>query len=88
MHKFLLPHLKSLLTILALSLSLLTNAQTHDGDGIVYVKPAPTGIGDGSSWENATADLHNAIHIDGVQKVFVAVGEYKVGSNSFVMKTM
>jgi len=86
MHKFLLPHLKSLLTILALSLSLLTNAQTHDGDGIIYVKPAPTGIGDGSSWENATADLHNAIHIDGVQKVFVAVGEYKVGSNSFVMK--
>jgi hypothetical protein len=54
--------------------------------GIVYVKTTATGKEDGSSWDDATTDLHNAIHAAGVQKVFVAVGNYNVGANSFVMK--
>src|SRR5690606_36013415 len=53
-------------------------------NGIIYVKE--NGTGDGSSWTNATSDLHNAIHTDGVQKVFVAVGNYNVGDHSFIMK--
>jgi trimeric autotransporter adhesin len=57
-----------------------------DNNSIIYVKPNATGNGTGVSWENATNDLYNAIHVTGVQKVFVAVGEYKVGDNSFVMK--
>ncbi len=56
-----------------------------DGNGTVFVKDAAAGKEDGSDWDNATADLHNAIHAADVQKVFVAVGEYKVGDNSFVM---
>ncbi len=61
-------------------------AQAPDVNGIVYVKSSATGTGNGSSWTNATADLHNAIQADGVQKVFVAKGEYKVGDHSFIMK--
>ncbi len=55
-------------------------------DGIVYVKPTATGNGNGSSWANATSLLHEAIDATGVQKVYVAVGNYNVGDNSFVMK--
>src|SRR5690606_23712862 len=40
----------------------------------------------GSSWNSPTSDLHNAIQAAGVQKVFVAVGNYNVGSTSFIMK--
>src|SRR5690606_16134222 len=54
--------------------------------GVIYVKPVATGLGDGSSWEHATGDLHQAIHAEGVQKVFVAVGNYPVGAQSFSMK--
>lgn len=57
-----------------------------DGNGIIYVRPNPTGNGDGSGWDDATADLHNAIHAAGVQKVFVAIGNYNVGDHSFIMK--
>ncbi|MGC4130384.1 MAG: choice-of-anchor Q domain-containing protein [Bergeyella sp.] len=53
-------------------------------NGIVYVKT--DGTGTGSSWDDATADLHNAIHTFGVQKVFVEIGTYNVGSTSFIMK--
>ncbi len=64
-----------------------TFAMTANIDnGIIYVKPTATGNAIGSSWENATNDLHNAIHTAGVQKVFVATGNYNVGANSFVMK--
>src|SRR5690606_36774346 len=59
---------------------------TPDADGIIYVKEIYSGTGSGKNWDNATSDLHNAIHTDGVQKVFVAVGEYKVGDHSFIMK--
>ena len=76
--------LKSLWTMAMLSLSFLAIAQIIPTDGIVYV--TPNGTGNGSSWLNPTGDLHNAIHTDGVQKVFVAVGNYDVGDNSFVMK--
>ncbi|MCO5247441.1 MAG: hypothetical protein M9887_00610 [Chitinophagales bacterium] len=56
-------------------------------NGIVYVKTNETGLGDGSSWANATANLQGAIDAAGTQKVFVAKGTYKVPSpNSFVMK--
>lgn len=84
--------IKFILKIAMLFLSLIlfvgihVKAQTPDALGIVYVKPDPTGTGDGSSWANATSDLHNAIHAAGVQKVFVAIGTYKVGAISFVMK--
>jgi predicted outer membrane repeat protein len=55
-----------------------------DGNGIIYVKLHATG--NGADWGNATGDLHNAIQLAGVQKVFVAKGTYKVGDNSFIMK--
>lgn len=57
-----------------------------DANGIIYVKATATGNGDGTTWNDATADLHNAIHAPGVTKVFVATGNYNVGSSSFVMK--
>ncbi len=55
-------------------------------DGIIYVKPAATLLGNGDSWANATGNLHDAIHTAGVEKVFVAVGTYTVGEHSFIMK--
>lgn len=57
-----------------------------DASGIIYVKATATGNGDGTTWNDATADLHNAIHAPGVTKVFVATGNYNVGSSSFIMK--
>jgi len=66
------------------SLSLFAGAQTPDAQGIVYV--TPNGGGDGSSWGSPTSSLHNAINADGAKKVFVAIGTYKVGNTSFVMK--
>jgi hypothetical protein len=62
------------------------NAPLTPRNGIVYVKPNATGTESGSSWEDATDDLHNAIQIAGVEKVFVAIGNYKVGDHSFIMK--
>ncbi len=59
---------------------------TAGNQGIIYVRTTALGDGTGSSWENATSDLHNAIHANGVQKVFVAVGNYNVGDHSFIMK--
>jgi hypothetical protein len=57
-----------------------------DANGIIYVKENATGNGTGTSWANATYDLHNAISTAGVSRVFAAVGNYPVGSSSFVMK--
>jgi len=57
-----------------------------DANHIIYVKETATGTKSGNSWSNATNDLHNAIHANGVQKVFVATGNYNVGANSFIMK--
>lgn len=59
---------------------------TADSQGVIYVRTTALGDGTGSSWENATNDLHNAIHANGVQKVFVAIGNYNVGEHSFIMK--
>jgi len=76
-----------LLCPLAVLLPAWLTAQTPDADGTVYVKAAATGTGTGNSWANATADLQGAINAVGVQKVFVAIGNYNVPSpNSFVMK--
>jgi len=61
-------------------------ALTPDANGIIYVKETAIGSTNGSSWNNATSDLHNAIFANGVQKVFVAKGNYNVGSTSFIMK--
>lgn len=70
--------------VMAFLLCLSANAQTPDANGIVYV--TENGTGNGSSWADATSDLHNAIHASGVTQVFVATGNYNVGANSFVMK--
>jgi predicted outer membrane repeat protein len=44
----------------------------------LYVKPTASGIGDGSSWANATNDLQGAINnVCGVIEVWVANGTYK-----------
>lgn len=58
-----------------------------DANGIVYVKPSPTGTGTGNSWENATSNLQGAINATGTTKVFVAIGYYNAPLvGSFVMK--
>src|SRR5690606_10242435 len=75
---------KSIWVALMLSISIFLNAQITPTDGIVYV--THNGTGNGSSWNTPTNDLHNAIQTTGVQKVFVAVGEYNVGNHSFIMK--
>jgi len=62
------------------------NQIVPDANGIVYVKPTVFGDGSGSSWSNATPNLQSAINGTNVQKVFVAVGNYPVGSSSFIMK--
>ncbi len=54
--------------------------------GIVYVKPVASGEMDGSSWDNATSDLYNAVLTTGVSKVFVAVGNYNLSDNSIILK--
>lgn len=58
-----------------------------DGNNIIYVNTESYGSGSGKSWNDATHLLQDAINTTGVQKVFVAVGEYDVPSpHSFVMK--
>jgi hypothetical protein len=57
-----------------------------DANGISYVKPAATGLGNGSSWADATGLLQLAIDGTNVQKVYVATGNYPVGNHSFIMK--
>ncbi|KOS07424.1 hypothetical protein AM493_16275 [Flavobacterium akiainvivens] len=47
-----------------------------DDLGIIYVKPAASGIGNGSSWENATSNLQGAMQHDTAQQVWVAHGTY------------
>ena len=55
-------------------------------NGIIYVRQTALGAKNGSSWDDATNDLHNAIQATNVQKVFVATGNYNVGDHSFIMK--
>jgi len=57
-----------------------------DANGIVYVKPTATGTGSGNSWTNASANLQGAINTTGVQKVYVAIGNYSATTASFIMK--
>ena len=57
-----------------------------DNYGIIYVKTIGVGVKNGSSWENATNDLHAALIAKGVQKIFVAKGTYPVGGSSYTMK--
>ncbi|WP_167330305.1 beta strand repeat-containing protein, partial [Flavobacterium denitrificans] len=55
-------------------------------NSIAYVRPAATGLGNGSSWADATGLLQLAIDATNVQKVYVATGNYPVGNHSFIMK--
>lgn len=57
-----------------------------DVNGIVYVRENALGFGNGLNWANATSNLQAAIDARGTQKVLVAVGNYPVGSSSFMMK--
>jgi hypothetical protein len=81
-----LQSINSFLTLVLWLTAVMSIAQTPDANGIVYVTETATGDGNGNSWDSATDNLHNAIHADGVQKVFVASGTYKVGAHSFEMK--
>lgn len=79
------PFRKLLFTLLAFSISLFATAQTPDANGIIYVTTNGTGIG--TSWNDAMSDLQSAINAPGVQKVFVAIGNYDVPlPGSFTMK--
>jgi hypothetical protein len=61
-----------------------TNPAPGDG-GIIYVKQG--GTGGGSSWANATGDLHGAIIAAGVKQVWVAEGTYQRPSGlSFTLR--
>src|SRR6218665_1998397 len=75
---------KIFLTLILFLPGFFADAQTPDANGIVYV--THNGTGDGSSWGSPTSNLHHAINAPGAKKVFVAIGPYKVGSTSFVMK--
>jgi len=84
MNKSLLLYVRFLATAIIFPLSFWATAQTPDASGIVYV--TTTGTGNGSSWASATDNLQGAINTTGAQKVFVATGNYNVGSSSFIMK--
>jgi len=58
------------LTLLLAMMSFLSHSQT-----IRYVKQ--NGTGDGSSWDNASADLQAMINATGTEQVWVAKGTYK-----------
>lgn len=45
-----------------------------DENGVIYVKS--DGIGNGSSWNNATQDLQGAIETEGVEQVWACKGTY------------
>ncbi|WP_288429370.1 putative Ig domain-containing protein [uncultured Spirosoma sp.] len=55
---------------------------------IRYVNATASGLGDGSSWANASSNLQAMIDASGVEQVWVAGGHYtrSSGGNSFVMK--
>ena len=56
-----------------------------DANSILHV--APNGTGNGRGWKYPLANLQAAINTTGVQKVYVATGNYDVPTpNSFVMK--
>ena len=70
------------MTLLLAMMSFLSHSQT-----IRYVKQ--NGTGDGSSWDNASADLQGMINATGTTEVWVAKGTYKPGTSrnaSFSMK--
>ncbi|MXN90753.1 T9SS sorting signal type C domain-containing protein [Flavobacterium sp. Sd200] len=53
---------------------------------IRFVKPTASGLADGSSWANASANLQVMVNATGVQQVWVAAGTYLSTGNGFVMK--
>lgn len=58
---------------------------------IRYVRQSSSGLGDGSSWANASSNLQGQIDAPGVEQVWVAAGTYKPTSTadrntSFAMK--
>ena len=55
--------------------------ETVSQPNVVYVRPAATGAGDGSSWSDAYADLHAALAAaEPCQQVWVAAGTYTAGT--------
>ena len=80
-------HLAALVGAFVAVSTLIATAQITPTNGIVYVKH--DGSGNGSNWDNATADLQGAINAvgpTGTLKVFVAKGVYTVGEHSFIMR--
>lgn len=57
-----------------------------DASGVVYVGTAALGKQDGSSWDDATNDLQSAINGVDVSRVYVRIGTYTVGDDSYIMK--
>jgi len=55
----------------------LTGVLHPDANGIIYVKQTAIGTGDGSSWENASGNLQDAINVPTVRQVWVATGLYE-----------
>lgn len=68
------------------SLAMSRGPISPDANGIFYIKKGS--IGNGSSWENATSELAEAIDISHAgQEIWVAAGEYQPASGqSFSMK--
>ncbi len=72
---FKIPTIKHLLTLMVFMAISIVSA--HAQNVIRYVKPAAAGLGDGTSWANASGDLQAMIDGQGVTEVWVAAGTYK-----------
>lgn len=58
--------------------SFFTKNELNSRDGIIYVKQYFSGTGDGTSWENATANLNEAITVSKPgNEIWIAKGIYK-----------
>ena len=68
-------------TLLLAMMSFVSHSQT-----IRYVKQ--NGTGDGSSWDNASADLQAMINASGTSEVWVAKGTYKPGTSRYASFSM
>jgi len=72
---FKIPKIKYLLTLMVFTAISIASADAQNV--IRYVKPAAAGLGDGTSWANASGDLQAMIDGQGVTEVWVAAGTYK-----------
>ncbi len=72
---FKIPKIKYLLTLMVFTAISIASADAQNV--IRYVKPAAAGLGDGTSWANASGDLQAMIDGQGVTEVWVAAGTSK-----------